>query len=401
MGVGVDRGVGDRGGGAPTPTWYHMLDSWRGLACLMIVIHHAGYALLKSDVGDSWLRWSAWYGVRRMSLGVPLFFVISGYCIAASAESSVRRNESPWVFLKKRAWRIYPPYWLALAGFMLILGLLDVAGYSRLFQHGRGVELDAPWSLDGFQWLGNLTLTETWRPHLLGSDRNVYTGVAWSLCFEEQFYFLCFLALCVFPGRMTHFLLGTTAAVAAVRIYAWWVDGLEGLSGSFLLLWHEFAVGLAVYYRLTRAGRPRVNRLIEAGLLALLVTGLAADGRETAAAAAFGLLLIALKRWDTRVHEARWLMPFRESGRRCYAIYLAHLPAGVVGNQLLYEMGVTAFWGRALVMIPAVSVAGVVCGWYFHDAVEAFQKWFPGVTQGFRLGKELSQRRPRMFPQPR
>src|SRR5579872_6079464 len=81
---------------------YQMLDVWRGLACLMVVVHHAGYALLWSDVGthaDSTLRWWIVYAVNRLSLGVPMFFVISGYCILASVESTRKKGASPWTFL--------------------------------------------------------------------------------------------------------------------------------------------------------------------------------------------------------------------------------------------------------------------------------------------------------------
>ena len=223
-----------------------MLDIWRGVACLMVVIHHGAYALEWTEVGDSWLRWAIVYATKRMDLGVPLFFVISGYCIAASAESLARRGDSPLAFIAKRFWRIYPPYWIALLGFVVILGTLEILGYSRYFQGSLGVVLDAPWQLDHEQWIGNLTLTETWRPHFFQTERNVYTGVAWSLCFEEQFYFLCFVALCIAPRRLMSVLAGITVAVASVRIYAWWVGGLGKLSGCFPLLWHEFAVGLVV-----------------------------------------------------------------------------------------------------------------------------------------------------------
>lgn len=399
MGVDIDRAGGPRTGDVSSR--YHMLDAWRGLACLMVVVHHAGYALHREDIAGSWWRWAIWYAVRRMDLGVPIFFVISGYCIAASAEASVDRDDSPWTFLRRRIWRIYPPYWIALGAFALFLGALDLTGWAGLFHGRHGVELDAPWDLHRLQWLGNLTLTETWRPHFLGPDRNVYTGVAWSLCFEEQFYFLCFLILCLAPGRMAQVLAGVTALVSVGRIYAWWVDGLDALSGCFPLLWHQFVIGVAVYYRLVANYPAWINRLIELALLALLVSGLMTDGRETATAAAFGLALLVLKRWDTRSLRAAWLAPLRESGRRCYAIYLVHLPASVVGNQLLYDLGVTTFWGRTLTMIPLVSIVGVACGWYFHDAVESLQTRLPKIWRQFQERTELAQRRFRPVVQPK
>ena len=141
--------------------------------------------------------------VRRMSVGVSLFFVISGYCIAASAAGHAKKGGSAWGFMGRRAWRIYPPYWAALLGFVAVVVALDAAGLGRLCRGPLGIDLDNPGSLSWGQWLGNLTLAETWRPYVWGPRRDVYTSVAWSLCFEEQFYVICFLALWLAPGGST------------------------------------------------------------------------------------------------------------------------------------------------------------------------------------------------------
>ncbi len=221
---------------------YRMLDVWRGLACVMIAIHHAGYALEWSQAEGSWSRWLAVLFVRRMSLGVTIFFVISGYCIAASADASARRGDRPSAFMSRRAWRIYPPYWFALAFFVLCMAVLDMSGLERLYRGPLAVVLDAPRTLDWRQWLGNVTLTETWRAHLWGPERNVYTGVAWSLCFEEQFYLICFLALWLAPGRLFKALGIISLAAVSVRVLAWSTGSLACIAGTFPLLWHMFAV---------------------------------------------------------------------------------------------------------------------------------------------------------------
>lgn len=367
----VEQGRIRKAGSVGRDPRYLTLDAWRGLACLMVVIHHAGYAIDWSEEGDSWLRWATLLAVRRMKLGVSLFFVISGYCIAASADASDRRGHAPWSFLGRRFWRIYPPYWVALLGFATLIVALDAAGLDRLYKGSLAVVLDPPSILDWRQWLGNITLTESWRPHVWGPDRNIYTGVAWSLCFEEQFYMLCFLAIWLLPGRFFLTVGSATLAIVTARAYAWWVGGLEALTGTFPLLWHEFAAGLAVYYRLNVARDNLPKRFTELALICLLAAGFISNGRSTITAAAFGLVLIALRPWDQWSAALPWLAPLRACGRRCYSIYLAHLPAGVIGNQWLYELGLTGFWERALVMIPLVSLAGVALGWAFHAIVES------------------------------
>ncbi len=343
---------------------------------MIVVVHHAGHALHWAEATGSsfeaWLRWFVVYGVRRMSLGVPLFFVISGYCILASVEA-IRRNEaSPWTFLARRVRRVYPPYWVALLWFLAVVVALDACGLGWLHYGDWAVTLDSPSALDLPRWVGNLTLTETLRPHVWGPPRDVYTAVAWSLCYEEQFYFLCFLALLLAPRRVYMTLACLTLASMTLRVGVWEFGQLCRIAGAFPLLWHQFAVGLVVYYRLNEARTRRTQRVLDVGLGVLVLVGLVVLERETVTAAAFGLALIALRKWDDRADRIAWLNPLRACGRRCYSIYLVHLPVCVIGNLALYGLGLTGFWARTLVMIPLVSAAGVGASWAFFRGVESY-----------------------------
>jgi peptidoglycan/LPS O-acetylase OafA/YrhL len=100
---------------------------------------------------------------------------------------------------------------------------------------------------------------------------------------------------------------------------------------------------------------------------------------STVKAAGFGLVLIALRPWDERFAGCRWLEPLRACGRRCYSIYLAHLPVCVVGSLGLYELGLRGFWVRALVTVPAVSAAALGAGWLFYRWVEQQFTDLPGL----------------------
>jgi peptidoglycan/LPS O-acetylase OafA/YrhL len=195
--------------------------------------------------------------------------------------------------------------------------------------------------------------------------------VAWSLCFEEQFYLVCFLALWLAPRRIFATLAAASAALLALRASVWAMGGLPRLTGTFPLLWHEFAVGLAVYYRLNVSTSGASRRWVDAALVAMLAAGVLTGGRDTAVAAAFGLTLIALWRWDGLISGLAVLGPLRACGRRCYSIYLAHLPVCVVGSLVLIELGLTGFWARALVVIPFVSAAAIAVGFVFFDLVES------------------------------
>ena len=91
---------------------YLTLDHWRGIACLMIVVLHATHNASPDGGGAAGgLGRGILSVISRMGFGVPMFFVISGYCIAATSDSSRRKPRAPWRFFTRRFRRIFPPYW--------------------------------------------------------------------------------------------------------------------------------------------------------------------------------------------------------------------------------------------------------------------------------------------------
>lgn len=355
---------------------YRLLDSWRGLACVIVVLHHAGFLFTPSDVtvglAPSPARGLVVGLYRRFDLGVPLFFVISGYCIAASLDAHRRRGSSSWRFLGRRAWRIYPPYWAAVACFAAVVAGLRWAGWGPIVTGIHSLHLDGPGELTWAQWLGNLTLTETWRPKVFGGDpyRNL-TRISWTLCFEEQFYLVGFALLLAFPRRLFGAIAAASALILLVAAAAYDARWSYKLEGTFLERWHEFAVGLAVYWRLALAGSREARRAVEVGLAGLGALGWWHDNLAMTTVAAFGLVLIALRPFDAALEARRALAPLRACGRRCYSIYLVHLPVCTVGTEALVQLGCDGFWTRALAVAPLVALAGVGTGWAFYAAVES------------------------------
>src|SRR5436305_12095781 len=106
---------------------FHALDVWRGAVCLWVVLEHAGVALWsEAERGtglDHWLR-RGLVSILELNLGTPLFFVMSGYCIAASIDSARRRGASPFAFFGRRLWRTFPPCLAALLGFVVVVAVL-------------------------------------------------------------------------------------------------------------------------------------------------------------------------------------------------------------------------------------------------------------------------------------
>ena len=98
----------------PRQPRYDSLDLWRGVACLVVVAYHAA-VYTHSDAFETTLRAhggtaAEWLlaAVGRFWFGVPVFFVISGYCIAASADARAPspniRNTSPTRRVARSSW---------------------------------------------------------------------------------------------------------------------------------------------------------------------------------------------------------------------------------------------------------------------------------------------------------
>src|SRR5262249_27538943 len=154
--------------------------------------------------------------------------------------------ESISTYFLRRLRRICPPYWLALLlGFVLFV-LVDVYLYPSILSATPFAQL-RPWWFSPSQWLGNVSLTETWRHYLFGSPRGHILGQSWTLCYEEQFYAVVGLLLLCSRERF----FGGALAVTLVVIGLMLLSATSGVSFEGFFFdgqWLCFASGLLVYY---------------------------------------------------------------------------------------------------------------------------------------------------------
>jgi len=159
------------------------LDAMRGGAALAVVTYHAlGVAPLTAPVGwQYWLPQITGYVVHFAFAGIYLFFVISGFCIhlfwaKARAAGAHKPVINFFTFWKRRVRRLYPPYFAALALYLLYLAY------------------KTPVQVTGFYvWDVLLHLFMLHNVDL----RTTYTinGAFWTLAIEEQLYLAYFLLL--------------------------------------------------------------------------------------------------------------------------------------------------------------------------------------------------------------
>ncbi|MBL8059483.1 MAG: acyltransferase [Chthonomonas sp.] len=216
------------------------IEGLRGLAALYVVAQHIctmvdpRFLLMRKGAEPAWLASVMapfWYG----HFAVSAFIVLSGFCLQMSLYTSgtgqlrdLRR------FLKRRCWRILPPYYACLA-----LSLITVHFVTS--KHS------------GPPWNQYIPVTgENLAAHILMihnfSREWMYkiNGVLWSISIEFQLYFL-FPALCLalwrFGSRSVVPLTALTVASAlsvydsADKLYVWYfglfVLGMAGARWAF------------------------------------------------------------------------------------------------------------------------------------------------------------------------
>ena len=198
------------GQGGRTGDRYRLLDAWRGVACLMVVLHHAGFAVMFDAPGGDGRR----VETRARGRRVPL--------ADEPGRPALLRHQR---LLHRGERRVGPPPRRGGGAVPRPAGLADLSpvlgGPARLRRRHRRASTPSasvgstttaagtpssstrPGKLDRTQWVGNITLTEGYRPTFWRPpDSAIYTRVAWSLCYEEQFYFVCFLALLAERGPL-------------------------------------------------------------------------------------------------------------------------------------------------------------------------------------------------------
>jgi exopolysaccharide production protein ExoZ len=306
------------------------LEALRALAAGMVLWGHAlDYAGMRGDLS------------RSFAFGADLFFVLSGYIMGLSAESAVSAGD----FLRRRAWRILPLYYLAT--------LLEAA---RLSRHGIA-------DLGERLWRSLLFLPQAGGPVL---------AVGWTLQFEAMFYL--WLAALI-AARPREFRLWAALGPAALGIWnpisllfafgillrplPVWAAALGATLAT--TIWSAGAwigVGEIWNCHLTANGANSGTRLLFWGLPAVLVVGAAAG----------------LRGWKIPV----WLIFF---GRESYGIYLFQH----------FGLMVAAAWGLGLggLAAGALAVSLAMSAVASHTVASIRSKYVARIDLGLRRPARL------------
>ena len=222
------------------------LDTLRSLAIVFVFLYHYNvFVAEKPDFGClSSIGW----------VGVDLFFVLSGYLIGNPLFAGIVRGEKLSVrnFYARRALRTWLTFWVVLAAYFLFSSALG------------GKQSPPLWAF--------LTFTQNF-----GLQPGTNFSHAWSLCIEEQFYFvLPFFALAAARfgtqyGRAWIVLIALLAVGIVSRAVLWASYGREELgqlAGYYPKIYYatlcrfdEFLPGIAI--ALLKNFHPNIWRRVE------------------------------------------------------------------------------------------------------------------------------------------
>jgi peptidoglycan/LPS O-acetylase OafA/YrhL len=379
----LERGVQDAVAPPPGNPRFPLFDSLRAIAALSVLLFHLG--------GLSHANDTSWWGAvtARLAIGVPIFFVISGFLLYRPFVTG-RLGLAPRVvtrdYFRRRALRIIPAYWFAL----LLLGT--------------------------FPGLPDLWTHDWWRYFLFAqsySVRTVINGIspAWSLTAEVGFY-LVLPAYAAFAGRLWgrgrnglrhELLLLGVCAISAIALRTYIESSGRGLFLAFTLPGNaDWFVGGMTLALLSAVGvshrrafrwavnRPSITWLVAGGLFAVSCFALGLPRASTqsgipnhytslqwlAEHVLYGVIAVAFVapaaslRSRTFVSRILSLPPLPWLGLISYGIFLWHVP---VMTYLCFQHPAYSTWlpfpatQDKLVVALAVTIAGAAVSYYLVE----------------------------------
>lgn len=338
------------------------LDGLRGLAALYVVLFHCWLYTFPGYPDSSAPGWLD--GLMFGRLAVVFFLVLSGFSLAISPARHGWRSGGVAQFLRRRAWRILPPYWAALAMSLVISWFVVPASH-----------------------FGPPTDATVWVWGLIAQD--MFTaptpnGAFWSIGVEAELY-VVFPILLFVRRRLSAAVLMACVALPVIAgglmaAGATPVEGDNWLAPHLAPVFVAGMLGAGVV-----VASDRVQRLPWAWFAVLAAIPVLALGViqgsvwtvnhyfwvDLAVAPAMTMVLAAVATGRPSI-VVRFLAarPIRSLGNFSYSLYLIHLPIVMAVIRRVaphfVSAGLPTFWFTLLVALP-VSVLGA---WLFSLVFE-------------------------------
>lgn len=359
---------------APRPGRMVGLDGIRGLAALFVVLNHIFERAWPGYPADHAPWWAAEFVYGRFA--VIVFIALSGFSLGLGPARSGWQFDSIATFAHRRAWRILPPYWAALA-FSLVMTWYVLAQPGRAVPNGKSVLVYG----------------------LLVQDADSVASpnrAFWSIAVEAQLYILLPLLLLIVRRVSALAMVALVAAIVATigllgPHVALMNDALVKFTPDLAVL---FAVGVLAAGVVTAGERTRSRPWAGYALAATIavIVLIAVKGStwsninlfwvDLAWAPAVGCLLAAIA--TSRPRPLVRLLntgPLRSLGSFSYSLYLTHMPIVIAVSYGLVlgriAPGTPTFLVLSAVLLPMTVCFARLFATVFEQPFQRYRGWAP------------------------
>jgi peptidoglycan/LPS O-acetylase OafA/YrhL len=336
------------------------IDLLRFLAAVSVALFHNYYNL--ADKPDT--LYTAFF-FNYGKLGVPIFFVISGYCIMIALNHAKTSIE----FIIRRLFRIFPPYWFSLLFTVAIVIIL------KLLRGENSVTILPKTPHDIF-----LTFLLLTYPFTKVKGIN---WVYWTLLYEVLFYFAVFLCSFLKNNYFTLLLL-------LITIGSCFVPSTDLGFQSFFKFWPIFAIGVALFKLLHDDKQKQLLNMMLFGL-SLYAFYPAHQTLPFFVASVLAIIVIVIGHYyplrDNKISKL---------GDVSYSIYLIHVPLTVYCFSMYRELSPLKKNGYLNPLLDTVLLILVIgCSKLIYSYIE-----LPSISLGKRVASYFTkgQRRTTGFP---
>lgn len=341
---------------------YEWLDGVRAVAAVFVVLHHSWLMTVGGYPGNNGPWYTDWliYG----HLAVSVFIVVSGYSLTISpAKHGMKLQYGGAGFLRRRFWRIVPPYWAALAFVTLLIGF------------GATEPANGP-SFGPRDFIVHFLLFQD-------TVGNVSpNGAFWSIAVEWHIYFLFPLVVIGLKRYGVAVVLGAVALLVMAQHLLGAVVPSIGLLDRFTPAYLVLFVAGSAAASLVNSGRGSRTAAATAVAigLAILVWMMVGGSERTVSAyfwidllvgSATAALFVAIGqgrfRWVARVLSTK---PLVFVGGFAFSLYLIHAPVlAILTTKVIHPLG----WGtsESLLLLLGIGVpAALAVSYGFYVVFE-------------------------------
>jgi peptidoglycan/LPS O-acetylase OafA/YrhL len=316
-------------------------DGLRGIASFWVVLFHMGAG---HHITALKMIMPLWVSIAMFDwgyLGVPIFFVLSGFVMAYTVRQ-IKINGSLGIkFVLRRLIRLSPPYYFAIA-FAIGMGFLKAYALGVAQPHVG---------------LSDIVAHLLYLQEML--SKSEINSVFWTLGIEVQFYFAFAILLVISDSSILQsihsqariYLIGFVSLLsllwpAHITQYQLW-------HADFLGFWHSFLAGVLVCWGWIEGGKVRQFAIVYCATMLLI--GIGFPSGFTITAAITGSLLLAAGLMGTMGTWLSWSW-IQAIGLISYSLYLLHNPLTGATFSIVGKVLPFGYWTESVGIICSIVI---------------------------------------------